>query len=50
MHLMPINIINTLKIHVLNFTLIKNTISANVYYVPYLINTNHEENEIIENV
>ena len=32
----------------LEFYVNQNTISANVYYVPYLINTNHQESEIIE--
>ena len=32
----------------LEFYVNKKTLSANVYYVPYLINTNHQENEIIE--
>ena len=32
----------------LEFYVNQKTLSANVYYVPYLINTNHQENEIIE--
>ena len=32
----------------LEFYVNKNTLSANVYYVPYLINSNHQENEIIK--
>jgi phytoene dehydrogenase-like protein len=32
----------------IEFYVNQNTISANVYYVPYLINTNHKESEIIE--
>jgi len=32
----------------LEFYVNQNTISANVYYVPYLVNSKHEENEIIK--
>jgi len=32
----------------LEFYVNQNTITANVYYVPYLLNSNHEENEIIK--
>ena len=32
----------------LEFYVNKNTLLANVYYVPYLINSNHQENEIIK--
>ena len=32
----------------LEFYVNQNTISANVYYVPYLLNSNHEENKIIK--
>ena len=32
----------------LEFYVNDNTLSANIYYVPYLINASHQENEIIE--
>jgi len=32
----------------LEFYVNQNTISANVYYVPYLLNSNHDKNEIIK--
>ena len=32
----------------LEFYVNANTLSANIYYVPYLVNASHQENEVIE--